>query len=166
VEKAWVHLQPGEERDVMFMTESMIGEPTMAPWVHQHGRDQTYEVPNSVRLTGVADDHETCHGFVTGGAHVLVRAARATQFVEFGREGGLGRGRIEAVDNGQGVDGTVLVTIAPPGAPEKEVVREAQVQNGDFRIELGDIEPGRLLRGHYLGGFDLAPCESKELQAD
>ena len=166
VEKAWVHLQPGEERDVIFMTESMIGEPTLEPWVNEHGRSQAYEMPNSLRLTGIADDHETCHGFVTGGAHVLVRAARATQFVDFGRDGGLAFGRIEAVDNGQGVNGTVLVTITPPGVPEKEVVREGQVQNGDFRVELGDVERGWILQGHYLGAFDLAPCESKELEAE
>jgi hypothetical protein len=161
-----VHLQPGQERDVMFMTESMIGEPTLAPWVKEHGREHAYEVPNSVRLTGIADDHETCHGFVTGGAHVLVRAGRATEFVDFGRDGGLCWGRIEAVDNAQGADGTVLVTIAPPDAPEKEIVREGQVRDGDFRVELGDVERGWILQGHYLGSFDLAPCDSKQLEAE
>lgn len=166
VEKAWVHLQPGEERDVMFMTESMIGEPTLHPYVREYGGEYAYEVPNSVRLTGIADDHETCHGFVTGGAHVLVRAGRATEFVDFGREGGLCWGRIEALDDRQGANGTVLVTITPPDAPEKEIVREGQVQGGDFRVELGDVERGWVLQGHYLGSFDLAPCDSKELEAE
>jgi hypothetical protein len=166
IEKSWVHLQPGEERDVLFMSESMVGEPTLEPWVEERGRSYAYEVPNSVRLTGVADDHETCHGFVTGGAHITVRAARATHFVDFGRDGGLAWGRIEAVDDGQGVSGTVLVTITPPGAPEKEEVREADVHNGDFRVELGDVERRWILQGHYLGAYDLAPCESRELEAE
>ena len=169
VEKAWVHLQPGEERQVLFMTESMIGDTALQSWVKREGGERVYRMANSVRLTGIADDHETCHGFVTGGAHVLVRSGRATEFVEFDREGGLAWGRIEAVDNRQGVHGTVLVTVTPKGRPEKELVREAQVQNGDFRVEIGDLDPDVrrdwIIQGHYLGESDLAPCESKELEA-
>ena len=148
------------------MTESMLGDPTLEPYVEDLGRSQAYELPNSLRLTGIADDHETCHGFVTGGAHVLVRAARATQFVDFGRDGGLAWGRIEAIDDGTGVDGTVLVTITPPDRPDREIVREATASDGDFRVELGDVEPGWVLRGHYLGTYMFGPCESWDIVAE
>jgi M6 family metalloprotease-like protein len=164
VEHAWVHLQPGAERNVMFMTESVIGDPALEPLVREYG-ERIYKETNSVRLTGIADDHETCHGFVTGGAHVLVRAARATRFVKFGEDGGLAFGRIEAVDDGSGVDGTVLVTLTSPDDPTKEVVHGGTVQDGDFRIELGRVRAKFLVQGHFTGGFDTAPCESDQLIA-
>ena len=148
----------------MFMSESIVGDPTLAHVVREYG-ERIYKEQNSLRLTGIADDHETCHGFVTGGAHVLVRAARATRFVKFSQDGGLASGRIEAVDNGQGVDGTVLVTLTPPDVPEKEEVREGTVQNGDFRAELGRVRRDWIVQGHYTGGFDLGPCESEQLKA-
>jgi hypothetical protein len=132
--------------------------------VREH-RERIYRNPNSLRLTGIADDHGTCHGYVTGGAHVLVRAARKTRFVKFVEDGGLARGRIEAVDNKQGVHGTVLVTLTPPGAPEKEEVRQGTVTNGDFRMELGRVRRGWIVQGHYTGNFDAGPCESDALTA-
>lgn len=162
VEHAWVHLQAGEERDVMFLTESLVGDPTWGTQTRER-RDRIYKEPNSVRLTGIADDHETCEGFVTGGAHVLVRSARATRWVRFGRDGGLAFGRIEAVDDGSGCDGTVLVTVWPEGAPEKGVVRQGQAVGGDVRVELGDLDDSWLVQGHYLGSFDRSPCDSEVL---
>jgi hypothetical protein len=164
VQHTWVHLQPREERNVMFMSESLVGDATLAHMVREY-RERIYKEPNSLRLTGIADDHETCHGFVTGGAHVVVRAARATRFVKFSHDGGLASGRIEAVDNGQGVNGTVLVTLTPPGTPEKEEFREGTVQNGNFRAELGRVRRGWIVQGHYTGSFDLGPCESERLEA-
>lgn len=185
VDKAWVHLSPGEERDVLFMTESMLGDPTLEPWVHSeehtgrvHGMasDRLIDMtPNSLRLTGIADDHDSCHGFVTGGAHVLVRAAWATEFVDFGLGEVVGmahfpsgdlRGRVERVDSGDGVDGTVLVTVTPPNAPAREEVRQAQISNGDFQVQLGDVERGSVVQAHYLGDFQLAPCDSRELEIE
>jgi hypothetical protein len=164
LERTWVRLQPGEERSVMFMSESPVGDPALVGMVREFG-ERIYKEPNSLRLTGIADDHTTCHGFVTGGAHVLVRAARGTRFVRFSQAGGLASGRIEALDNGQDVNGTVLVTLTSPGGPEKEEIRKGTVQNGDFRVELGHVERGWTVQGHYTGRFDLAPCESEILQA-
>ena len=84
---------------------------------------------------------------------------------KFAQDGGLASGRIEAVDNGQGVDGTVLVTLTAPDAPEKEEVREGTVQNGNFRAELGRVRRDWIVQGHYTGDFDLGPCESEQLKA-
>lgn len=160
VEHEWVRLQPGEERDVMFLTESLIGDPLLGQRAREF-QERIYKQPNSVRLTGIADDHQTCEGFVTGGAHVLVRSARATRWVKFSRQGGHAFGRVETVDDRTGVDGTVLVTVWPKDAPEKAVVHEGRAINGDVNMELGRVEDGWLAQGHYLGGFDVAPCDSE-----
>ena len=160
VEHAWVHLQPGEERDVMFLTESLIGDPLLGHEALER-RERIYKEPNSVRLTGIADDHETCEGFVTGGAHVLVRSARATRWVKFARQGGHAFGRVEVVDDRSGAEGTVLVTVWPEGAPEKAIVREGRAVDGEVNVELGDVEDDWLAQGHYLGGFDVAPSDSE-----
>ena len=163
VEHAWVHLKPGEERDVMFLTESLLGDPALGHLAREY-REQIYKSPNSVRITGIADDHETCEGYVTGGAHVLVRSARATRWVKFAREGGHAFGRVEAVDDRSGVEGTVLVTVWPEQAPEKAIVREGRAVDGDVNVELGHVEDDWLTQAHYLGGFDLAPCDSDVLR--
>lgn len=161
VEKSWVRLQPGEARDVGFMTESVIGDPTTDPEL-QDRRGTIYKEPNSLRLTGVADSSGVCHGFVTGGAHVVVRSARATEFVDFGRDGELAWGRIITKDTQSGVDGPVLVTLRREGDPEKEQVFTGDAVDGDFRI-MAPPSPGWQVQAHFLGGFDTAPCESKEL---
>lgn len=163
VEHAWIRLGPGEERDVLFLTESLIGDPALGEEARER-RERIYKEPNSVRLTGIADDHKTCEGFVTGGAHVLVRSARATEFVKFGRDGGLAFGRVEAVDDRSGADGIVLVTVGPEDAPEKAFVREGRAVDGDVRVEVGDVEDDWLVQGHYLGAFDLSPCDSEVLR--
>lgn len=161
VEKSWVRLEPGGARDVLFMTESILGDPTTDPAVGER-REAVYKQPNSVRLTGVADTAGLCHGFVTGGAHVLVRSARATEFVEFGREGELVWGRVVTRDDGSGVNGPLLVTLTPEDAPEKEQTFDTTVVNGDFRLA-APPSPRWRLQGHFLGGFDSAPCTSKPL---
>jgi hypothetical protein len=163
LEHAWVRLQPGEERDVMFLTESVLGDPLLGSFAAER-RERIYKSPNSVRLTGIVDDHRTCEGFVTGGAHVLVRAARATRFVKFSSADGLAQGRVEAVDDGSGADGTVLVSVWPPEAPEKGREARGHAVNGDFRVEVGDVDDGWLVQGHYLGSFDLAPCDSETVR--
>ena len=59
VEQAWVHLQPGEERDVHVhdrVDARRAGARSRGST--EHGRSYAYEVPNSLRLTGIADDHE------------------------------------------------------------------------------------------------------------
>ncbi|WIE50666.1 hypothetical protein [Pseudomonas sp. GM17] len=163
VEKSWVHLQPGEERNVMFMSESPIGDPLLDVWMREF-REHIYREPNSLRLTGIADDHETCHGLVTGGAHVLVRAARATCFDRFAVSRNGVSGRIKIIDNEQGANGKVIITLLSPGELDKEIVQEGNVQEGTFQIELGNVRSDCLVQGYYLGGFDLAPCQSEQLK--
>jgi hypothetical protein len=161
VEREWVHLQPGEERDVAFFTESMLGDPALEKLTRKF-KGFAYEVPNSLRLTGIADTRLGCHGDVTGGAHVIVRAARATEFVRFEQKGEVARGRIEAVDTREGVNGDVLVSIRrKPDDVEGEQVVQAHAQNGDFRVVLKPVPDGGVVQGHYLGQFDMSPCDSK-----
>ena len=33
-------------------------------------------------------------------------------------------------------------------------------------VELGDVEPGWVLRGHYLGTYMFGPCESWDIVAE
>ncbi len=160
LERAWVRLGPGEERDVMFLTESVLGDPLLGQRAREF-RERIYKDPNRVRLTGIADEAGVCEGFVTGGTQVLVRAARATHFTRFESDDGLVHGEVSAVDNGQGADGTILVSIWPPDAPEKGKVREGMVTGGKFRVETGRPPDGWFVQGHYLGSFDLSPCDSK-----
>ncbi len=160
LEHSWVRLGPGEERQVMFLTESMLGDPTAGPWASEHA-EKIYETPNSVRLTGIVDHGSVCHGFVTGGAQVLVRSARATRFVKLTVDQELATGEIRTVDNGQGVSGTVLVSLWPPEAPEKVTVVKGEVSNGVFEFSFRPVDDGMVAQAHYLGGFDFAPCDSR-----
>jgi hypothetical protein len=164
LDHAWVWLQPGEERNVRFLTESIVGDPGLAGFVEENCR-RIYEEPSSLRLTGIAQEPRTCDGYVTGGAQVLVRAARATRFVEISVQGELAAGRIETVDDGSGVDGIVLITITPPNRPDRQSVEQGQVDNGNFEFVLDRPgPPGWQATGHYLGGFDRAPCDSETLR--
>ena len=162
LEHAWVRLAPGEERDVMFLTESMLGDPVVGQWASEHEKE-IYETPNSIRLTGIVDQAEVCHGFVTGGAQVLVRSARATRFISFEMAGPTAMGEIRAVDDAQGATGTVLVSMWPPGSPEKGRVAQGRVENGFFEFGVEGFEEGMVTQAHYLGSFDLAPCDSEVL---
>jgi hypothetical protein len=164
LDHAWVRLQPGEERNVRFLTESIVGDPALAGFVKEHSR-RIYKEPSSLRLTGIAQEPHTCDGYVTGGAQVLVRAARATRFVKISVQGELATGRIETVDDGSGVDGIVLITIAPPDRPDRQWVEQGRVVNGNFEFILDRPAPsGYRATGHYTGGFDRAPCDSETLR--
>lgn len=63
------------------------------------------------------------------------------------------------------MDGKVLVSVTPRREdPQlKEFVREAQLVNGEFRVEIGDVRD-TIVQGHNLGQFPAAPCESKPLE--
>ena len=107
VDHAWVRLDPGEERSVRFRTESMIGDPTVGATIGDNTR-AIYKEPNSVRLTGIAQETRTCDGYVTGGAHVpgsgraghpvhrFLRPGRAGAGADRGRRRRLGAGRDRA----------------------------------------------------------------------
>lgn len=165
LEHAWLDLGPGEERNVMFLTESIIGDPMLDSTL-KDGRFEAYRHPNSLRLTGIANTREACHGTVIGGAHIIVKAARRTEFVTFDNDGGVVFGEIRTVDTHEGVNGIVIITLSPPGAPEREESRTVQVVNGFFRLDVGILAEKWIVQGHYLGDVDKAPCSSKELHSN
>ena len=164
LEHEWVRLDAGEEREVSFLTEAMLGDPALRPYADER-KHLAYRTPNSLRLTGVADTRLGCHGDVTGGAHVTVRAARATRFVRFGNDGDVVFGRIVTVDDGTGVVGEVLVTLRrnPDDARDEQVV-QARAEDGWFRVVVPDLQRGLVVQGHYLGTIGKAPCESDRLE--
>jgi hypothetical protein len=162
LEHSWVDLGPGQERDVLFLTESMIGDPMLDSHLQDY-RFEIYRRPNSLRLTGIADTRAGCHGSVIGGAHVVVRAARRTEFVAFGQDSDIVFGEVRTTDTHEGVNGKALVTLSPPGVPEREESRVGQVIDGFFRLEVGHVAGGWSIQGHYLGDIDKAPCSSKEI---
>jgi hypothetical protein len=45
-------------------------------------------------------------------------------------------------------------------ADRPEITREAELREGRFRVELGDVQDA-IIQAHYLGGFPYGPCESK-----
>lgn len=43
-------------------------------------------------------------------------------------------------------------------------MREGRAVDGDVNVELGHAEDDWLTPAHYLGGFDVAPCDSDVLR--
>jgi hypothetical protein len=171
VEHAWVDLDSDEERQMIFYTEWVIGDETMQPFVDRFGEGFAFENPNLLRLTGVATPPSTtCAGITLGGAGATVHVARRTEFVRFeiGPRGGFAVGRIVYSGTNQGVDGTVLVSIIPVGAPEEETAWQAAVLNGEFRVQLGPERLPADFQGHYLGalGTGIAPCDSVKIRVE
>lgn len=162
LEHAWVDLDPGEERAIAVFTEFVTGDETMAEYVDkQGGLGQAFEMPNRVRLTGVAG--EACSGATLGGASLIVRTGVATRFEQFdvGDEAQYAFGRIVEAGTGKGVSGDVIVTVQPVEAPDKEISGTVEVRNGDFGIEIPHDLFGKLeVQGHFLGRHGVAPCES------
>ena len=69
--------------------------------------------------------------------------------------------RIEMVDTREGVNGDVLISIRrKPDDVEGEQVVQAHAQNGDFRVVLKPVPDSGVAQGHYLGQFDMSPCDS------
>lgn len=161
LEHAWVVLQPGEERDVTFWTESMIGDPVVGERV-KRWRSTSWETPNSLRLTGVADTGEGCHGDVTGGAHVSVVSGRRTRFVDLVAAHGYAYGRVEVEENGDGPFGDVVISIRDEKDGKDIVVNTGEVRNGNFRFEFRDrTDEGRIAQAEFSGGYSAAPCISE-----
>lgn len=166
LEHAWVWLDAGAERDVRFWTESMIGDPALDRYTRER-QVQSWELPNSLRLTGVADTGEGCHGDVTGGAHVTVMAGRRTRFVDLYVGRGYARGRIEVEEDGSGVWGSVVVSLrSDPEGPDVGVFT-GEVRDGTFGFEFVDRDPWERLdeasvaQAEFAGGYSVAPCLSK-----
>lgn len=165
LEHAWVLLEAGGERDVRFWTESMIGDTSLDTLTRER-RSATWELPNSLRLTGVADTGEGCHGDTTGGAHVTVAAGRRTRFVDLEIGRGYARGRIEVEEDGSGVWGRVVISLRDDPRGDDVGVFTGEVRDGDFGVEFGDrerwprIDEARVGQGEFAGGYSVAPCLS------
>lgn len=164
LEHAWVHLQPGEERDVRFWTESMIGDPALMVYTRER-QSLAWEMPNSLLLTGIADTGFGCHGDVTGGAHVEVRAGRRTRFVELVVGRGYAYGRVEVEEDGSGVWGDVVITLRSEKDGDDLGVYTGEVRDGQFRFEFGGererIDEARVAQAEFLGGYSAAPAISE-----
>ncbi|MBO0980159.1 hypothetical protein [Microbacterium sp. SD291] len=161
LEHAWVVLQPGEERGVRFWTESMIGDPAVEAMTEEL-KSRSWEVPNRLRLTGVADAGEGCHGDTTGGAHVDVVAGRRTRFVDLRVGDGHATGRIAVEEDGDGPWGSVVVSIRDDVDGDDLGVFTGEVRDGDFAFEFrGRVEGGRVAQAEFNGGYSAAPCISE-----
>lgn len=166
LEHAWVMLDPGGERDVRFWTESMIHDHTLAAYAEER-QSRSWELPNSLRLTGVADTGEGCHGDVTGGAHVEVWAGRRTRFVDLHVGHGYARGRVEVEEDGSGVWGSVVVSLRDDERGADLGVFTGEARNGDFVFEFRQtVEEARVAQAEFLGGYSAAPCLSEWVRVE
>jgi M6 family metalloprotease-like protein len=166
LEQAWVLLQPGEERDVRFWTESMIGDPALAPRTKRL-QSTSWETPNRLRLTGVADAGEGCHGVTTGGANVDVVSGRRTRFVDLSVGRGFARGRVEVEETGDGPWGSVVVSIRDDKDGPDLGVFTGEVRDGQFGFEFrGHVDGGRIAQAEFNGGYSAAPCISEWVEIE
>ncbi len=166
LEHAWVVLQPGEERDVRFWTESMIGDPALGRMTKEW-QSTSWEMPNKLRLTGVADTGEGCHGDTTGGANVDVVAGRRTRFVDLHVGRGFARGRVEVEEDGDGPWGSVVVSIRDDKDGADLGVFTGDVRDGNFAFEFrGHVDGGRIAQAEFNGGYSAAPCISEWVEID
>ena len=166
LEHAWVVLQPGEERDVRFWTESMIGDPALAS-ITKERQSISWEMPNRLRLTGVADTGEGCHGDTTGGANVDVVAGRRTRFVDLRVGRGFAHGRVEVEEDGDGPWGSVVVSIRDDKDGPDLGVFTGEVRDGQFGFEFrGHVDGGRIAQAEFNGGYSAAPCISEWVELE
>jgi M6 family metalloprotease-like protein len=158
----WVRLQPGEQRQIVLMTESLLGDTRFDEMLRDY-RHYERRIETTIRLSAYGDTLEACAPSLIGGATVLAMTGLGTHFEWFENEGGLAYGRVVQTDTGMGVDGKVLVSVMPRD-PERDVperVREADAIGGEFRVEHGQAEDGWRIQAHYLGRFPWMPSDSK-----
>ena len=170
LEHAWVMLPPGGERDVTFWTESMIGDRVVERYAERL-KSHAWEMPNSLLLTGVADTGEGCHGDTVGGAHVTVVSGRRTRFVELRVGRGYAYGRVEVEESGEGVWGSVVVTLREEKDGKDAGVFTGNVVDGQFRFEFErrrdwDFDGARVAQGEFTGGYSAAPCLSDWVEVE
>jgi hypothetical protein len=160
----WLHLQPGEERQLLVMTETVLGDPKLEKLVREHlNRDQ--RLSTHLRLSALGHSGEACAPEVLGGATILVLGGREARFERFEAVPWLAHGRVVMVDDKSPALGKVLVTVRPadPQSGMQERSVQTQLSNGEFRVELPPQDERVIVQGHYLGQLLLAPCDSKEL---
>ncbi|HEY5881651.1 MAG TPA: hypothetical protein VIU11_22265 [Nakamurella sp.] len=166
LDHAWVRLEPGEQQRVVLMIESLLGDERFADIVEEfeHGERM---ITTDVRLAMFGDDMSSCTSTLVGGATVLAMTGTGTQFEFFEAVGGLGHGRVIEAGSGHPVDGRVLVVgnTIDPDSGEPEVVREADLFDGEFRVEHGRDEEGVWeFSAFYLGRYPWTPCESEPVR--
>ena len=161
----WVYLEPGEQKKILVMMESLLGDKRFEEIVRKF-QHRERRIKTTLRLSALGDTRENCTARVIGGVSILAITGIGTRFESFEAESGRANGFIVRTDTKQGVNGKVLVTIRPRRRDDdrvKESVRETQAINGKFRVELGNISDS-IVQAHYLGQFPLGPCESKEVR--
>ena len=101
---------------------------------------------------------------VIGGATIQVMTGIGTRFTSFAITTGRTNGFVARSDNGNGVDGKVLVSVMPQDSRTRraEITREAQAIAGRFQLKL-EIPRGSRVQAFYLGGYPYGPCESKSI---
>lgn len=161
----WVRLEPGEQRRILLMVESLLGDPNYAPLVGDF-RHNERRIETTLRLSAYGDTGETCAPSLIGGVSVLGMTGLGTHFEWFETEGGLARGFVVQTDTGIGVSGKVLVSVQPvdPDRDVPELIREAEVSGGEFRVEHGRAEGGWRFQAHYLGRFPWMPSDSRVIE--
>jgi M6 family metalloprotease-like protein len=157
----WVYLEPGEQRRILVMVESLLGDERFARVVREFA-PQERRIATTLRLSALGDTRETCAPQVIGGVSILAITGIGTRFEEFVADGGSARGFVVRTDTREGINGTVLITLTPrrPDDERREVVWEGPIINGQFRVQIGDPQEV-IVQAHYLGRFPLGPSESK-----
>jgi hypothetical protein len=163
ISNRWLTLAPGESAPVLVMVESLFGDDRFREVVDQHHDER--RVLTRLRLTALGDTGEACAPTVIGGASIVAIAGRTTRFDHFETDGGLATGVVVSEDTGEGVNGTVLVSARYRDPDRPELVRESQVQDGEFRC---GIEAGgdAVIQAHYLGTREWGPCDSEPVEID
>ncbi|MCF2495073.1 hypothetical protein [Dyadobacter chenhuakuii] len=159
----WVFLQPGEKKQILVMTESLLGDARFSYMTKNLIRRER-RITTNLRLSALGDTGNTCAAEIIGGATLLVLTGLGTHFKRFEAEHGLAFGEIVRNDNGEGVNGKVIVSIKGKDRSGRkgETFKETTVTNGIFRVEIGD-QRDVTVQGHYLGQTILTPCDSKEI---
>jgi M6 family metalloprotease-like protein len=159
LEHQWVWLEPGEERSVGVMYESLVGDPAfdLSP-------EMVWKRPSRCSLVGLVENTlDPVHHCpeVMGGAEVQLASGRATRIEGPWTDDKVVRGRVVTVDGGDPV-GEGVVVVLRRGDGEAEVAIEATVDNGEFVAELGAAGgPSRAdVQAYYTGGHGYADCWS------
>lgn len=169
LEHTWLWLEPGETRPVQVMFEHGLEPGKDAPIdvrLKPSEIDAYRKLPNDTGFYAYIEDPTDFprHRLdLLGGADAQVVTGRATQFEELTANDKVVRGRVETVDNGQPVDGGIVLLALDRGAgtPEAFEYVEAAVREGAFAAELGD--DWTALRADFLPPPEYGPCTSEWL---
>jgi len=159
----WVYLEPGEQKRILVMVESLLGDKRFEEIVRNF-QHRERRITTTLRLSALGDTRQSCAAEVIGGASILAITGIGTHFKSFEAEGGSARGFIVRTDTGDGINGKVLVSIMPrdPNDNRKEITREGEIIDGRFRVETGSVHDS-IIQAHYLGQFPYGPSESKRV---